>query len=238
MRKLINETLTNIRKKHKLSRNGLEEISGFKSRTIESYERGQNPPSKEYVEFICLYFGYSKEYIEGKRETILNELVIVINMYQSIYNYDNKKMAGLLEISEDNYENDFFYLSQKTKLNKNDSYNNFLILEKLKIKPSCIELSIEELKYKAVFNDNKIENLKERFDKLSLEGLNINREYYASIIRQRNQPKNITPNTQKGIIPDKYKEILELLPYAPDSFIQNLKKKLINLKEVQEIEDL
>ena len=64
MKDLINIRLEDIRKEHKLTRKALEEISGFKARNIENYERGISKPSNEYIEFISLYFGYKKEYIE------------------------------------------------------------------------------------------------------------------------------------------------------------------------------
>ena len=104
MNKKINEILTTIRKEHKLTRPDIERIAGFKVSTIESYERGSRKPSIEYIEFISLYFGYKKEYIEGKSEDkFLDYGIKTLLMYQSIYNYDDKKMAELLAISLKDY---------------------------------------------------------------------------------------------------------------------------------------
>lgn len=237
MKDLINIRLEEIRKEHKLSRKGLEEISGFKARTIESYERGQNPPSKEYIEFICLFFGYSINFINGKDSTLLNDFKRVINIFQSIFNYDDEKMAELLNISLEEYKNKYNYLTCEHTISKKLD-ENFLLLEKLNIKPSSISLTLNEMELKKIFFTVEIKNLENRFLTLETNGLNITPEYYALIIKQRNQPEIITPDTQKESIPDKYKEILELLPYASDSFIQNLKNKLLELKKAQQIEDL
>ena len=61
MKKLINKTIEKIRKDNKLSRRELAELSGFKERTILSYERGENQISSEYLKFICLYFGFCSD---------------------------------------------------------------------------------------------------------------------------------------------------------------------------------
>jgi len=52
MKKLLIE----IRKSKKLTRKELSDISGFKERTIASYERGEREPTKEYINFIESYF--------------------------------------------------------------------------------------------------------------------------------------------------------------------------------------
>lgn len=246
MNKKINEILTTIRKEHKLTRPDIERIAGFKVSTIESYERGSRKPSIEYIEFISLYFGYKKEYIEGKSEDkFLDYGIKTLLMYQSIYNYDYKKMAELLAISLKDY---------LELLKKNDLKSNIDFLVKIS---TILEINLSSL-LEADFRETTfdsdtgiVENI--YFDKLDnkiiitiqkevyykiINGKDITHDYYASIIKQRNQPEIITPDTQKESIPDKYKEILELLPYASDSFTQNLKNKLLELKKAQQIEDL
>lgn len=285
MKDLINIRLEEIRKEHKLSRKGLEEISGFKARTIESYERGQNPPSIEYIEFISLYFGYKKEYIEGKEVTQkeLNEEIATIFMYQKIFNYDDEKMADLLSIDIEDYKEIIKILYEINGRHENlkienqehltifenlpyhkvrlkmiyryyDIYIYFALMLNINLK--CFSGQFDNNLY-FIFEDNKNNRqIKDRglndfitfimydlpiYEQLSKNydnGLDITTKYYASIIKQRNQPEIITPDTQKESIPDKYKEILELLPYASDSFTQNLKNKLLELKKAQQIEDL
>lgn len=285
MKDLINIRLEEIRKEHKLSRKGLEEISGFKARTIESYERGQNPPSIEYIEFISLYFGYKKEYIEGKEVTQkeLNEEIATIFMYQKIFNYDDEKMADLLSIDIEDYKEIIKILYEINGRHENlkienqehltifenlpyhkvrlkmiyryyDIYIYFALMLNINLK--CFSGQFDNNLY-FIFEDNKNNRqIKDRglndfitfimydlpiYEQLSKNydnGLDITTKYYASIIKQRNQPEIITPDTQKEAIPDKYKEILELLPYASDSFTQNLKNKLLELKKAQQIEDL
>lgn len=282
MKNLINTRLEIVRKEHKLTRKGLEEISGFKERTIGSYERGENTPSKEYIEFMCLFFGYIENYFKNDKFGKLDKIINIILMYQSIFNYDNKKMSELLNISLDKYINNFnLNIREKNHISSygDDSYINFTpnerftIAENLGIKPSLlygklederksIIKDLEKVEYQKIlknepkkthheimselmFNDNftkaKNEALKElieRENKAEKNGINLTHEYYAEIIKQRNNPDIVTPNTQKETIPDKYKDIIELLPYASDSFIENLKKKLISLKEAQQLEDL
>lgn len=232
MNKKINEVLTDIRKKHKLTRKGLENISGFKVSRIESYERGNRVPSNDYIEFISLYFGYSMDFINDKTKTILNDFIRVINMFQSIYNYDNEYMSKLLNITKKEYEKKYYYLTKENLVNKNLD-DIFLIIEKLNIKPSCVNLILRELETKKIHFKKDIENLEKRFLKLENLGINITPEYYAQIIKERNNPKTVTPDTRKEDIPEKYKEILELLPYAPDSFLNTIIQKLKTIKETQ-----
>lgn len=252
MKDLINIRLEEIRKEHKLTRKDIENISGFKARTVESYERGQNKPSVEYIEFISLYFGYKKEYIEGKLSQndniYLDFAVCSIKIFQSVFNYDDKKMSELLNISV----NDYISLLNTDKLTDNIELM-YKISNSLNI---SLHSLIEAKMIESIFNDEivtmiyinksgkklKIEMGKDKYFKINenkeFEKFYIDIEYYAQIIKQRNQPEIITPDTQKESIPDKYKEILELLPYASDNFTQNLKKKLLELKKAQQIEDL
>jgi transcriptional regulator with XRE-family HTH domain len=239
MEKLINEIVTDIRKQHKLSRKGIENLTGFKERTIGSYERGEREVSKEYIEFLSLFFGYTVEYIRGTGAKLLDKFIQTIKIYQSIYNYSNDKMAKLLNISIEDYENTFnlnddnylrdYYIDRKT---------NFVleVLEKLNIKPSSIKLSLYKMKKRNFYIDKKIENLEERYNTLELKGIEITPEYYASVIKKRNQPKGeYTPKDDLKEIPPKHKEILDLLSYAPDSFLDTIIQKLKTLKETQQL---
>lgn len=244
MNKKINEILINIRKDNKLTRKGLENLSGFKASTIESYERGTRKPSKEYIEFISLYFGYKKDYISGQIDKDINKNgwdidldlgVKVLLMYQAIYNYTNKQMSEKIGITLNEYDeilkDDFIHDSIT-------SYK-FNISEKLNIRPSCFWIDNNEYFEKDIKKELEIDDInilfeyKKRLSELEVNGLAISKEYYASIIKQRNTPQIVTPNTQNNSIPDKYKEVLELLPYAPDSFIETIIQKLKTMKESQ-----
>lgn len=284
MNKKINEILTTIRKEHKLTRPDIERIAGFKVSTIESYERGSRKPSIEYIEFISLYFGYKKEYIEGKEVTQkeLNEEIATIFRYQRIFNYDDEKMADLLSIDIEDYKEMIKVLYDIKERHENleiENKEHLSIFENLpfhKVRLKQIKYYFDVYIYFALvfniklqcfsgqfsnnlylfFDENKGKKVKDKgyntfitfliydmpiYEQLSKNydiGLDITPEYYAQIIKQRNQPEIITPDTQKESIPDKYKEILELLPYASDSFTQNLKNKLLELKKAQQIEDL
>jgi len=247
MDKKINEILTDIRKESKLSRKGMQELSGFKASTIESYERGTRKPSKEYIEFMSLYFGYKKEYIEGKNQnyTKLIKGIQTILIYQSIYNYDDIKMAQLLNISLEEY---------KKLLDDDISGASFDIViniaKKLNIRFDCIsyftildEISttvednfyLKHSKFKEFYRDIKLSmSNKNDIESLNKNGINITPEYYATIIKKRNSPKdNYTPNDESKEIPPKHKEILDLLPYAPDSFKDTIIDKLRIIKDSQ-----
>jgi transcriptional regulator with XRE-family HTH domain len=258
MKNLINTRLEEIRKEHKLSRKALEEISGFKARTIESYERGQNPPSKEYLEFISLYFGYKKEYIEGKSENkFLDYVIRVLLMYQKIFNYDDKKMCEKLIIEENKYKDFYEFDFEKIEdFKRFDFIFDFAFKCNIKLIsffPELLKKDILEESNKTLTKDINFENTVKKsfyYQKIGAEmliefietndinGIEIHPRLYAEYIKLRNTPLEITPDTQKESIPDKYKEILELLPYASDNFLHNLEKKLLELKKAQQIEDL
>lgn len=284
MKDLINIRLEEIRKENKLSRKDIENISGFKVRTVESYERGDRMPSKEYIEFISLYFGYKKEYIEGKEVTQkeLNEEIATIFMYQKIFNYDDEKMADLLSLDIEDYKEMIKVLYDIKERHENleiENKEHLSIFENLpfhKVRLKQIKYYFDIYIYFALmfniklqcfsgqfsnnlylfFDENKGKKVKDKgynsfitfliydmpiYEQLSKNydsGLDITPQYYASIIKQRNQPEIITPDTQKESIPDKYKEIISLLPFASDNFLHNLEKKLLEMKKAQQIEDL
>jgi len=241
MKKLINEIITDLRKRHKLSRKGIENISGFKERTVGSYERGERDVSKEYVEFISLYFGVPEAYIRGESTTIkLDKTLQIILMYQSIYNHSDENMAHLLATTTIKYQE----FKRKNYLGElREALNLLSIAEELKIKPSFLGVDLTNtllslsLKTKEEQTHiNKIENLNERFNFAEKIGTTITPEYYASIIKKRNQPETTyTPISNLNEIPEKFREILELLPYAPDSFIDTLTEKLRTMRDAQKL---
>jgi len=240
MGNLTNEILLNIRKNHKLSRNGLESISGFKARTIESYERAESKPSKEYIEFISLYFGIPDAYIRGESEIIkLDEALQQVLMYQSIYNYDDEKMAEILGIVLVEIYEQF---KVKNKIYHPDFKDNILlklnIAENLQIKSSKFWITKEYFLKDTTgeFNNDLLNVLEEKYNLAEQNGIDITPEYYASIIKKRNQPETTyTPISKLSEIPEKFKEILELLPFAPDSFIDTLTDKLKAMRDAQKL---
>jgi len=237
MNKLINEILTDIRKEHKLTRKGLEGLSGFKARNIENYERGVSKPPSEYIEFMSLYFGYTIDYINGKSKSVLGIFFQVVKMYQSVYNYDDKKMAELLNLNIESYKNEFNINSNSIKNNifkKHCLGKCFEVLEILNIKPSSAKIYKTQIEQSSIYDENKIENLEERYSNLELKGVEMTPDFYASIIKKRNSPKdNYTPKDELKEIPSKHKEILDLLSYAPDSFIDTIIEKLRTIKDSQ-----
>ncbi|WP_170018789.1 helix-turn-helix transcriptional regulator [Campylobacter sp. RM16190] len=254
MKVLPNAKLEQIRRKNKITRKGLENISGFKERTIGSYERAENFPSDEYLDFISLYFGYTKDYIiKDTYEYELNKFVRVVLMYQSIFNYTDEKMAEILKIAPNEYK----------KIYNFNNYSKGLIykyndLSLLGIKPSCVGLDVEGISIDRLMlyyystshsidevrkaelikkEENRIkeaEKEKKILSDLEKNGLNLTPEYYASIIKKRNTPEKITPLNTLSDIPPKHQELLELLKFAPDSFTDEIIKKLKEIKKLQE----
>jgi len=55
-------------------------------------------------------------------------------------------------------------------------------------------------------------------------------------ISSKSQPETTyTPISKLDEIPEKFKEILELLPFAPDSFIDTLTDKLKAMRDAQKL---
>lgn len=291
--KKLNELITEARKKNKISRKGIEHISGFNERTIGAYERGELTIPDKYLSFIFIYFNIKKEcfekgiiteieYLNGyekykkKDNTIdrcnMNEKRLVIERYKAIHNLTTDELIlkiGINKSSSEYFETYFDYDQISTSLYGDKKISDLgyyaLICKQLKIKPSsfgfclswnglCMEHKEIEtystyLTYKTISDEEKekykIYTSQEEKDKKELleyendkEFILYDEKYYLSVIKARNNPKNVYIPTQKEAIPDKYKEILELLPYASDSFTQNLRNKLLELKKAQQIEDL
>lgn len=249
---LSNEILLNIRKNHKLSRKGLETLSGFKERTIMSYERGERPPSENYITFMGLYFDVNIDYIKG---LVANDKKIMpfkkaLLRYQDIYSYSNKQMSNLLDLSSE----DFYLDVLEFDLTDIENRNIALIIETLEylnIKPStielftpCIEDNLSHLegdttKYtqdnKDFFNE-RLGKLDRRINILEEKGVMLDSGYYASAIKSRNLAKeNYTPTQNTPKLDARYQAILDLLPYASDSFLEDITTKLQTLKDIQKL---
>lgn len=261
----LNQKLEKIRKNAKLSRRALSNISGFNERTILSYEKAENPASDRYLEFVSLYFGYTKESILNDKSDLikLDKFVNCLLMYQSIFNYDDNKMAELLEIPKDikilNIKDETateFY--QETYI-KNDEKRHIIdCIEtaiKLKIKLSCLSnyTANDLLKtfidkenkefynhYKQGFSDffSLVKdgiNFSDKLNELEKTGLEITPSYYASIIKKRNNPETLTPNLITDTLPKNHKKLIDLLPYASDEFINEVIEILEKKKNLSKL---
>jgi transcriptional regulator with XRE-family HTH domain len=261
MAQLMNEILMKIRKSHKLSRKALSNLSGFKEPTIVGYENGKRKPSEEYIRFIGLYFNVSEDFIKGvnSENEEYTPLKRTLLMYQGIYNYSDKEMGSLLNfMSDEKFYKDFIE-TDVTNIKKRNISLIIEVLESLKLKPSCIGLTlptiepiekkIERLKadldedaLKEYLKQNKehFEERKEILDKsvaiLEEKGINLNAEYYAEHIKRRNlAKKNYTPVIETPKIPKRHQDILDLLPYASDKFLDDIYQKLRTMKEIQSL---
>lgn len=240
MTELINEQILKIRKNHKLSRSGLENISGFKERTIGAYERGEREPSREYLEFMSLYFGYHPDNFKSDSAYVLNPGVHQVLMYQSMYDYTDEQMADRLGISLD----DYLTMIRKNSLNRPGSQErtpHFIlkIADTLNLSPS--ELGLERTVYEPssdgkTWHKNENSEYTTTFDRAEKKAVKITVKDYAKVIKKRNQPKeNYTPISTTNELPEKYKEVIELLPFVPDSFIDTLIEKLKAMREAQKL---
>lgn len=250
----INEILQNIRKEKALSRKAIENISGFKERTIGSYERGERKPTSEYIRFISLYCGITKECllngdISGKNAKCnIPELRFILEVYKAINNVNDEKELNI---------GGAYFLDSK-RLSIEDLEKIYKLCEKLKIKPSSFGFvfsgeetehkmydGIDIFVYKLTKNEERREEYKELekrekevFKKLKKLESDSNLifysfDYYCEILKKRNDPKEIfTPNSPVAI-DSKYQEIVELLEYVPDSFIEKLTISLKKIKKEQ-----
>lgn len=258
MKELIKQKITNIRKKYKLTRKELEAISGFKERNISAYERGEVNPSIDYINFISLYFGYTKESILSDSSELapLDKAVRILLMYQSIFNYDDEKMADLLGLLGGCDKETAIGVLYSNYLNENNALSikvpavTLRIAKNLNIKFSLLsDYSLADLAdsyadsvkrrhishkafYELIERDFKV---KDEIKELENNGLDITPDYYASIIKKRNNPETITPLSTLADIPEKHKELLALLPVAPDSFVDEIIKKLKAMQDLQRI---
>ena len=267
---LTNEILLNIRKTHKLSRKGLENLSGFKERTIISYERGERQPSDNYIKFMGLYFNVNLDYIKGliKNNQKMTTTKRTLLMYKDIYGYDDNKMIELMEVSQEEYlelmKDDKGSYSSPKEMTTEYKILILSISEKLNIRPSClgfhrkniielqnledsikyleitetqaIEEKINKLKDKYEKHNNFAKPLNERLQNIENNGLNLDREYYAKAIKNRNLAKeNYTPTNEHQKIDKRYQVILDLLPYASDTFLEDITTKLKAMKDIQKL---
>ena len=267
MKTLVSEKLEKIRKERKISRRELHDISGFKEPTIVSYEKGINQPSNEYLDFISLYFGYTKDSILDNKTPKLVKMDKMVNtllMYQSIFNYTDEKMAELLGYADDCAGIDIKdigvcyrenLLNNEWKPSKKIAKIILETAKALNIKFSLLsgyglddeiksymvyggkEIGADESDYKDFFNQvKKILETQKEVKELEKNGLNITPEYYASIIKKRNNPETITPLNAPENIPPKHQELLSLLRFAPDSFTDEIIAKLKAMQKLQNLQ--
>lgn len=254
MEEIISKKLKEIRQNNKLSRNDLEDISGFKVRTIGAYERGENPPSKDYIKFISLYFGYTEKSIINDKETRIYKLdrgIQTLLMCQNSFNYSDSQMSNLLRLCITDYNS----IIKSNNLSKRNIRFVVTLAHMINIKISCffdlnkIDTNIPLLDFekeyieKTTIEDLKIfENLhlkdvdlKSLINTTETNGIEITPEYYASIIKKRNQPETITPLNIVDDLPPNHKKLISLLPYAPDTLIKEIIKKLETIKELHKL---
>ncbi|CAA6802551.1 MAG: Unknown protein [uncultured Sulfurovum sp.] len=257
----MHEILLEIRKNSKLSRKKLSDLSGFKEPTIVSYEKGLRKISDKYIQFISLYFNVSEDYIRGYKSE--NEeytpLKRTILMYQDIYSYTDKEMGSLMDFMSDGKFYKEFLEIDVADIKKRNISLIIESIESLNIKPSCVGLTLptiepierkmerlganlsdDAIKEYVKQNKEHFEERKEMLDKrvfiMEEKGINLNNEYYAENIKQRNlAKKNYTPVKEVKELPKKYQDIVDLLPYASDKFLEDIHNKLKTMKEIQSL---
>jgi transcriptional regulator with XRE-family HTH domain len=238
--KKINEFLISIRKKRSLTRKGLENLSGFKERTIGSYERGERTPSNDYILFLSLYFNielkcFNDNGIYQEKSMPIHKLTI--ERYKYIYQYNDEQILELIK-----YEDKALYLKNlnHSGLNNDFIYFSIEISNKLLIKPSSLGFVIQDDRviYKRqiinpIFFDIGLDTFfkNEKDDKFK----DISEKYYLAVLNKRNNPDNIfIPLNQDKETNKEFHEVLELLNYAPKDFVSKLIIQLKKFKTEQE----
>lgn len=230
------EVLTDIRKKHKISRKGLEALSGFKERTIASYERGERIPSKEYLQFLSLYFNITlNSIIECNPDRFMTQVELTLERFKYIYDLKDNDIYAAIGLKEEEY----IKLKGSSRINENMIDSLLDIFYKFKIKPSSFGFNINErIRHKRLYTFDLSESATHLFHEYEYNEkfTFISDEFYLSVVRKRNDPSNkFIPNENKLNIKEEYKEILSLLDYAPETFRSNLILKLKEYKKSQEI---
>jgi len=220
--------LMEIRKENKLTRKELYNISGFKERTILSYEKGDRQASQEYIRFISLYFNVSEDYIKGvSDDSYMDSFIRYFEMYKDIYPQNANKVNELFLKYQLDYKEglDVAIIEGFDELNSSSLDSFMSIIEELNIDVSTFypywrktfaqNQHTEKLKkkYPKAFNEQEIED----------NCIFISGEYYASVIKKRNEPELYIPKEDDSVVlNEKYKEIISLLPFVPDDIIDYL----------------
>lgn len=196
----IHEKILEIRKKSKLTRKGLEHISGFKERTIASYERGERSLSHEYLTFIRLYFNIQKECMDenyippaqtkeyseatGKQEVVdvckMPKTRLVIEYYKAILNLTEESVRKLFNLKVDDYASFLDY-------DENSIDDLIKICKPLKIKPSSFILDFENMERVSTYGYMYDSNLKKKSKEEQRKGYQVDvdkRELKIDILRK------------------------------------------------------
>jgi len=227
------DIIMHIRKENKLTRKALSELSGFKERTILSYERKENNPPKEYIKFMSLYFNVSEDYINGVSDENkpLNELYRVFEMYKEIYPQNVKKMNEVFKKYEVLY-----YEDERFNI-KTGAFRN--IIKELNISYSSFKSALlsEHLHDVVTSVLNSIKNNKLNEKEIVDDGIVISKEFYLSVIKKRNEPNIFIPLENRTI---DFNTNLEI-----DKTLKDMNLKIANfnkeidktLKDIQKMKD-
>lgn len=95
----IGKRIMELRKKHKMTRKALSNLTGIKERSIAAYERGENRPSAEFIEALSAHFGINPTLIlKGDFERISN-FTAFLRKYKFIKKLDSNELSKLLDIN-------------------------------------------------------------------------------------------------------------------------------------------
>jgi len=181
--------LMEIRKENKLTRKALSELSGFKEITIASYEKNLRRPSKEYIRFMSLYFHVHEDYINGLsiNDVLINTYYRVFEMYKEIYPQNASKVDEVFKKYDVDYSNIGLFI-----LCENSTCINYLIkiIHELNISFLSFSWLCENLENKIA--QNEIKNIPDG-------AILINKEFYLSVIKKRNEPNIFIPLENKTV---------------------------------------
>jgi len=205
MDKKTHDIIMQIRKDNKLTRKALSELSGFKERTILSYEKNERITSNEYIRFMSLYFNVSLEYINGVSDDNkpLDTIYRVFEMYKEIYPQNASKVDevfekyGISDLVNDilDLELSIFYkLIKELNISRSSFDDMALFIEGMKDSHDKFKM------FGTAFGkrDNKLDK-DEKDDEILDDSIVISKEFYLSVIKKRNEPNIFIPLENKTV---------------------------------------
>ena len=85
-RKVLNTKISMLRKQNELSQQDFAERTGISTRTLQSYEYGEQSPKYEYLQKICSIFNIPMSYFESVVNNVVNEKKVSSMAKKSVVN--------------------------------------------------------------------------------------------------------------------------------------------------------
>lgn len=201
----IGKRIMELRKKHKMTRKALSNLTGIKERSIAAYERGENRPSAEFIEALSAHFGINPTLILRGDYESPSKFTAFLRKYKFVKKIAHNKLSELLGIDIDTLE--------KWLINHRPEPDEILLVsEKLHIKPFDLfrTSNSSDFRTSTGAHVDKMRELNKIYPSTE--------EMFADELPQIDE---------HGLI----EEVNVLLKYAPEPFLENLKIKLLEFKK-------